>query len=81
MPYNQGMKTAKDATIYVRIDSKTKDEASIVFSRYGLSLSDAISIFLHKSILVRGLPFDLRDEMIADGAPAYHVMRRTDSED
>ena len=72
------MKTAKDATIYVRIDSKTKDEASIIFSRYGLSLSDAISIFLHKSILVRGLPFDLRDELAADSAPAYHAQHQLD---
>jgi DNA-damage-inducible protein J len=51
---------AKTATMTVRLDPEIKTEVEKIYSRYGMTLSDALTVFLHKSIEVRGLPFDLR---------------------
>ena len=40
-----------------------KAEAAAVYAHRGISLSDAINIFLAKSIEVGGLPFDMRPEI------------------
>ena len=51
---------AKTATINVRIDPDTKSDAEKLFSYFGMSISEAITIFLRKSIIEGGLPFDVR---------------------
>lgn len=51
--------------IQTRIDNQTKQNAELIFNKLGLSLSDAIRIFLSQSIISRGLPFQpkLNDEL------------------
>jgi DNA-damage-inducible protein J len=51
---------AKDSSMNVRIDSEVKARAEQVYAQYGMSVSEAVTVFLHKSIMVDGLPFDLR---------------------
>jgi DNA-damage-inducible protein J len=51
---------AKDASLNVRIDSDVKSQAEKVYAQYGMTVSEAVTVFLHKSIMVEGLPFDLR---------------------
>lgn len=51
---------AKTAVLNMRVDPAIKAEAESVFSQFGMSLSDAVNIFLHKSIMDGGLPFDVR---------------------
>lgn len=51
---------AKTATLTMRLDPQVKANAESVYSVYGISLSEAIDIFLHKSILEGGLPFSLK---------------------
>ncbi|MDO5422596.1 MAG: type II toxin-antitoxin system RelB/DinJ family antitoxin [Eubacteriales bacterium] len=51
---------AKTATINVRIDPETKSSAEKLFSSFGITLTDAINIFLHKSIMEGGLPFEMK---------------------
>jgi DNA-damage-inducible protein J len=51
---------AKTATINVRIDPNTKSDAEKLFSYLGMSISEAITIFLHKSLIEGGLPFDVK---------------------
>ena len=51
---------AKTASMYVRIDPKIKSEVEAIYSRYGMSITDAINVFLYTSRNVGGLPFDLR---------------------
>ncbi len=51
---------AKTAVLNMRVDPTIKAEAESVFSQFGMSLSDAVNIFLHKSIMDGGLPFDVR---------------------
>ena len=51
---------AKTATLNVRIDPETKNTAEKLYSTFGITISDAINMFLHQSILVGGLPFELK---------------------
>jgi DNA-damage-inducible protein J len=50
----------KTATLSIRVDPKIKSEAETLYSMYGLSLGDAVNVFLHQSLNVGGLPFDMR---------------------
>lgn len=51
---------AKTANINVRIDPETKSSAEKFFSSFGITITDAINIFLHKSIMEGGLPFEMK---------------------
>ena len=51
---------AKTAGISMRVDPAIKSNAEKVFNSFGLTLADAINVFLHKSIQVGGMPFELR---------------------
>lgn len=51
----------KTATFNFRLDPDIRDQAQAVYARWGLSLADALNVFMVKSIDVGGLPFDLRD--------------------
>jgi DNA-damage-inducible protein J len=50
----------KTASMYVRIDPEVKAGAEAIYGHYGLTVSQAINIFLRQSLNVGGLPFDLR---------------------
>ena len=47
----------KTATINMRIEPAVKAQAEDVFSSFGISITDAINIFLHASIMEGGFPF------------------------
>lgn len=51
---------AKTANINVRIDPETKSSAEELFSSFGITVTDAINIFLRKSIMEGGLPFEMK---------------------
>lgn len=51
---------AKTANINVRIDPETKLSAEKLFSSFGITITDAINIFLRKSIMEGGLPFEVK---------------------
>jgi len=48
--------------LQIRIDSKTKREAKEIFNKLGIDLSSAIKLFLHQTINVKNIPFEIRDE-------------------
>ena len=48
---------SKTATINIRIEPTIKAQAETVFSSFGISVTDAINIFLHASIMEGGFPF------------------------
>jgi len=50
---------AKTASLSIRIDPEAKSAADVIYSRFGISIADAVNIFIHKSIIVGGLPFDM----------------------
>ena len=47
----------KTATLTLRIEPAVKAQADDVFSSFGISITDAINIFLHASIMEGGFPF------------------------
>ena len=47
----------KTATINMRIEPTVKAQAEDVFSSFGISITDAINIFLYASIMEGGFPF------------------------
>lgn len=51
---------AKTANINIRIDPEIKSNAEQLFSSFGITITDAINIFLHKSIMEGGLPFEMK---------------------
>ncbi len=51
---------AKTATINMRIDPQVKSDAEIIFASLGMTLSEAVNVFLHKSVLEGGLPFEVK---------------------
>lgn len=51
---------ARTANINVRTEPNTKSEAEAVYARFGLSLSDAINVFLNMSIMEGGFPFSVK---------------------
>ena len=46
-------------TIQFRTDEATKTQSSTIFQHLGITMSDAINMFLRQSILRGGLPFEV----------------------
>jgi DNA-damage-inducible protein J len=55
------MTKTKSASVNVRMYPELKAEAESVFAFHGLSLPDAINVFLNHACHVGGFPFNLRD--------------------
>ena len=55
------VKSARKQTS-IKVDPEAWESAKKIFAGYGISVSDAINIFLHKVQKVGGLPFEMRDE-------------------
>ena len=51
---------SKTANINVRIDPEFKSEVESLYSKFGMSITEAINIFLHMSLMEGGLPFEVR---------------------
>lgn len=49
-----------DATVRARIDSGLKNEVEVIFHELGLTTSQAITLFLKKVKIERGIPFELK---------------------
>lgn len=50
---------SKTATFQMRINPDVKKQAEEVFAAYGLTLTEAVNIFIHQSLREGGLPFVL----------------------
>lgn len=54
---------AKTANVNVRIDPILKADLEAIYGQYGMSITDAINVFLYQSRNIGGLPFDLRPKI------------------
>lgn len=52
--------TKKSGFVHSRIDEDVKEKASFILDKIGLSVSDAIRIFLKQVIMKRGMPFPVQ---------------------
>jgi len=55
------VKSARKQTS-IKVDPGAWESAKEIFAGYGITVSDAINIFLHKVQKVGGLPFEMREE-------------------
>lgn len=67
----------------IRIDSKVKEQATLLFADLGMDMSGAVNIFLHQCILRGGLPFSVEmpeynQELLAAMAEARRISRDPD---
>jgi len=44
----------------IYLDTKLKEQAKEIYKHYGLSLSEAVNMFLAQSVFNRGLPFEVK---------------------
>ena len=51
---------AKTSNLNIRIDPSTKKAAEQLFSNFGITITDAVNMFLHQSLLSGGLPFSVK---------------------
>lgn len=54
--------SSKRTTFQMRIDQEKKQKAEALYTRYGLTLTDAVNIFIQQSLNEDGLPFLLSPE-------------------
>jgi DNA-damage-inducible protein J len=57
---------AKTASLHIRIEPEIKREAEGMFSKFGITISDAVNMFIKQSLFVGGFPFELRQ-------PRYNI--------
>jgi len=48
----------KDVQINIQLESRLRDEAEAVLRKAGISLSEAVKIFLRQVVLQKGFPFE-----------------------
>ncbi|CAM5216236.1 DNA-damage-inducible protein J OS=Castellaniella defragrans OX=75697 GN=HNR28_003140 PE=3 SV=1 [Castellaniella defragrans] len=51
---------AATTMVHVRVDERVKEEASRTLESVGLTVSDAVRVFLMRVIADKGLPFEVR---------------------
>lgn len=51
----------ESAIITMRVEREVKASAVSIFSSPGMTLTEAINVFLHKSVVEGGLPFGVRE--------------------
>ena len=49
----------KSEVIHARIDSNVKNDSQLILNKIGISLSQAVDLFLRQVVLNKGMPFDL----------------------
>ena len=64
--------------LQVRIDDTLKNQASQVFENLGIDISTAVRMFLKKSVIEGGIPFDTKiDQLTLSAILAADKMRTT----
>ena len=51
---------AKTANLNIRIEPDTKRLAEELFGNFGMTVSEAVNVFLHQSVLYGGIPFEIK---------------------
>ena len=68
---------AKTVDMHIRIDSEVKADVENIYAQYGMSIADAINVFLYTSRNKGGLPFELRPSVSnAETLEAIEEVRR-----
>jgi DNA-damage-inducible protein J len=58
--FNEGKKMSKEAMIRARTDADLKQKVEKIFSKIGLTPSQAVNLFYSQVVLQKGLPFEVK---------------------
>lgn len=62
---------AKTASVFTRVEPEIKTQAEQVLDRLGISMSNAVDMFLRQVVLQKGIPFEMKlpqEEPLAYGS-------------
>ena len=62
---------AKNEVLHIRVNGNIKKNAEQTLSVLGVSLSEAVNMFLHQIYLVGGLPFDVKVPLAPNSVIAH----------
>jgi DNA-damage-inducible protein J len=51
---------AKSSNLYIRVEPDLKEQAEKVFDGLGISMSNAVGLFLKQVVINQAIPFDLK---------------------
>ena len=54
------MNTSVKETTSIKLDKEVKDQAKLIFKELGMTMGEAVNIFLTQVTLQKGLPFDVK---------------------
>lgn len=64
------------ALLQIRVDEELKNQANAIYNELGIDLSTAVRMFLKKSVLEGGIPFDAKvDQLTLNAILAVDKMR------
>ena len=46
--------------LHIRVDGDLRDDAVAIFHSLGLTMSEAVRLFLHRAVVSQGLPLELK---------------------
>lgn len=52
--------TTQTSMLHIRIDDEVKDQATLALSAMGLSMSEAVRLFLHRVVADQAFPLELK---------------------
>src|SRR5215469_14129290 len=58
---------AETTSLTIQIDNDLKEKAESLFSRFGLNMTEAINLFVRKSVDEDRFPFEIEDDFDLDG--------------
>lgn len=58
---------AKTSNIFARVEPAVKEQAEDILAQLGVSMSNAINMFLRQVVLQKGVPFEMK-------LPQHHVV-------
>lgn len=51
---------ARTSNVFARVEPEIKEQAEIVLNQLGISMSNAVGMFLRQVVLQRGIPFEMK---------------------
>jgi addiction module RelB/DinJ family antitoxin len=56
----EAIEMSRTSTVFTRIEPEIKEQAELVLSKLGISMSNAVNMFLRQIVLQKGIPFELK---------------------
>lgn len=51
---------ARTSNVFARVEPEVKEQAEMVLNQLGISMSNAVGMFLRQVVIQRGIPFEMK---------------------